>query len=370
MLAVLLAWEVPLARACEALARCSAPPGRMQPEGGGALPLALIDYAHTPDALAKALRAARAHCRGRLWCVFGCGGERDRGKRSEMGRIAARAADAAHRHRRQSARRGSAADRRRDHAGHRRRRRRGTRARDSRSRAGDPRGARARPRASDVVLVAGKGHEDYQLVGGERRALQRRRGGARGAGSNAATGMIRTPAAVRRTPVSGRLIGADRHFDEVAIDTRKLARRRSVRGAAPASTLDGHDFVAAAAAAGAAGAIVLRAQPALPLPQIVVAERRGGAGAAARAARAQFTGPVIGVAGSNGKTTVKEMIAAILVAARAVPGDARQSQQSSRRAADAAAPGRRAPQRGDRDGRQPSPATSRSWCRSRARTSG
>ena len=61
----------------------------MQPEGGGALPLVLIDYAHTPDALAKALAAARAHCRGRLWGVFGCGGERDAGKRAQMGRIAA-----------------------------------------------------------------------------------------------------------------------------------------------------------------------------------------------------------------------------------------------------------------------------------------
>src|SRR6204780_3389313 len=65
----------------------------MQVGGGAAEPLALIDYAHTPDALAKALRAARAHCRGRLWCVFGCGGERDRGKRPEMGRIAATLAD-------------------------------------------------------------------------------------------------------------------------------------------------------------------------------------------------------------------------------------------------------------------------------------
>ncbi|HEY4974205.1 MAG TPA: UDP-N-acetylmuramoyl-L-alanyl-D-glutamate--2,6-diaminopimelate ligase, partial [Steroidobacteraceae bacterium] len=54
VLAVLLAWEVPLAAACATLARCSAPPGRMQAAGGGALPLALIDYAHTPDALSKA----------------------------------------------------------------------------------------------------------------------------------------------------------------------------------------------------------------------------------------------------------------------------------------------------------------------------
>ncbi len=94
VLAVLLAWELPLQRACEALSRCSPPPGRLQPEGGGARPLALIDYAHTPDALAQgaAPRRARIAAAG-CWCVFGCGGERDRGKRTEMGRVAARGAD-------------------------------------------------------------------------------------------------------------------------------------------------------------------------------------------------------------------------------------------------------------------------------------
>ena len=170
VLAVLLAWDVPLAIACGALARCSTPPGRMQAEGGGALPLALIDYAHTPDALAKALRAARAHCRGRLWCVFGCGGERDRGKRGEMGHIAATLADEIivtdDNPRREDPREivapimeaitaaGGAA-----------------RTRVIHDRAQAIRGALANAPALDVVLVAGKGHEDYQIVGSERRAF-------------------------------------------------------------------------------------------------------------------------------------------------------------------------------------------------------
>jgi UDP-N-acetylmuramoyl-L-alanyl-D-glutamate--2,6-diaminopimelate ligase len=170
VLAVLLAWDVPLASACEALARCSAPPGRMQPEGGDDSPLALIDYAHTPDALAKALHAARTHCRGRLWCVFGCGGERDRGKRADMGRIAATLADLIivtdDNPRREDPREivasimegitaaGGAA-----------------RTRVIHDRAQAIRAALASAPAADVVLVAGKGHEDYQIVGRERRVF-------------------------------------------------------------------------------------------------------------------------------------------------------------------------------------------------------
>jgi len=168
VLAVLLAWDVPLASACAALERCTAPPGRMQAEGGGAAPLALIDYAHTPDALSKALRAARAHCRGRLWCVFGCGGERDRGKRAEMGRIAASLADAIIVT--DDNPRGEAADAivaaimdGISEAGG------APRTRVIHDRALAIASALAQAVPDDVVLVAGKGHEDYQIVGSERR---------------------------------------------------------------------------------------------------------------------------------------------------------------------------------------------------------
>jgi UDP-N-acetylmuramoyl-L-alanyl-D-glutamate--2,6-diaminopimelate ligase len=66
-------------------------PGRM--ERVGDTPLVIVDYAHTPDALEQSLRAIRSHCRGRLWCVFGCGGDRDRSKRPLMGRLAREHAD-------------------------------------------------------------------------------------------------------------------------------------------------------------------------------------------------------------------------------------------------------------------------------------
>jgi UDP-N-acetylmuramoyl-L-alanyl-D-glutamate--2,6-diaminopimelate ligase len=78
----------------DTLARLQPVAGRMTRIGGdGVRPLVVIDYAHTPDALEQALASLRAHAHGRLLCVFGCGGERDRGKRPQMAAIAERGAD-------------------------------------------------------------------------------------------------------------------------------------------------------------------------------------------------------------------------------------------------------------------------------------
>ena len=94
VLAALLSNGVDMDDACEVLGSVTAPPGRMQRvdnKGGG--PVVYIDYAHTPAAIEGALGALRQHCKGKLWCVFGCGGERDPGKRPKMGRVAERRAD-------------------------------------------------------------------------------------------------------------------------------------------------------------------------------------------------------------------------------------------------------------------------------------
>ncbi len=94
VLGVLLGAGVALPSAVAAIAALSSPPGRMQRLGGAGKPLAVIDYAHSPDALEAVLIGLRPlAASGRLICVFGCGGERDRGKRSLMGAIAARGAD-------------------------------------------------------------------------------------------------------------------------------------------------------------------------------------------------------------------------------------------------------------------------------------
>ena len=95
VLGVLLVSGVPFEAALAFLASAEAPPGRMQRLGGAGAPLVVIDYAHTPDALDKVLTSLRSAvaATGELVCVFGCGGDRDRGKRPEMGRVAARLAD-------------------------------------------------------------------------------------------------------------------------------------------------------------------------------------------------------------------------------------------------------------------------------------
>jgi UDP-N-acetylmuramoyl-L-alanyl-D-glutamate--2,6-diaminopimelate ligase len=171
VLGVLLGWGVPLQKALMALAGCVAPPGRMESFGGGAQPLVLVDYAHSPDALAKALSAAREHVRGRLFCVFGCGGDRDPGKRPLMGAIAESLADAVivtdDNPRTESSPQiiEQILDGMREPGA----------AQVVPDRSAAIHQAVADAEAGDVVLVAGKGHEDYQIIGTETRAFSDRR---------------------------------------------------------------------------------------------------------------------------------------------------------------------------------------------------
>jgi UDP-N-acetylmuramoyl-tripeptide--D-alanyl-D-alanine ligase len=108
----------------------------------------------------------------------------------------------------------------------------------------------------------------------------------------------------------GQLRGADARFGAVSTDSRTLARGE-LFVALVGPSFDGHDFVAAAAARGAAAAVVARPLP-VAIPQIVVDDTLRALQRAAAAWRAQFAIPVVAVAGSNGKTTTKELIATVL----------------------------------------------------------
>ena len=88
LVATLLALSTPLDTIAEILAELKAAPGRMEIYHAPSRPTVIIDYAHTPDALQKALDSIQQHCQGELWCVFGCGGDRDKEKRPVMGAAA------------------------------------------------------------------------------------------------------------------------------------------------------------------------------------------------------------------------------------------------------------------------------------------
>jgi UDP-N-acetylmuramoyl-L-alanyl-D-glutamate--2,6-diaminopimelate ligase len=168
VIGVLRAAGLSLDAAVRAARQLEAPSGRMERLGGGDRPLVVVDYAHSPDALDKCLAALRDVARGqggRLVCVFGCGGDRDRGKRPQMGEAASRHADLVWLtsdnprgedplaiidairpgmsvpHEVRVDRREAIAE------------------------------AIAAARAGDVVLLAGKGHEPYQEIAGERIAF-------------------------------------------------------------------------------------------------------------------------------------------------------------------------------------------------------
>lgn len=169
--AVLLLYGVAWRDTLAAVSRARTVPGRMEGFRAAKRALVVVDYAHTPGALEQALEALRPHCRGRLWCIFGCGGERDRGKRELMTAAAARGADELI----------ITDDNPRDEdpaaivndmlAGLPEGRQ--VCIEHDRGRAIDRALTAARP--DDVVLVAGKGHETVQIVGSERRAFSDRR---------------------------------------------------------------------------------------------------------------------------------------------------------------------------------------------------
>ncbi|MDU8924106.1 UDP-N-acetylmuramoyl-L-alanyl-D-glutamate--2,6-diaminopimelate ligase [Pasteurellaceae bacterium LIM206] len=135
--------------------------GRMEMITAADKATAIVDYAHTPDALEKALQAARVHCHGKLWCIFGCGGDRDAGKRPMMAKIAERLADEViitddnprtEDHKKIMADIVQGFDR-------------ADKVQIIYDRETAIATALQSAVSNDVVLIAGKGHEDYQIIG-------------------------------------------------------------------------------------------------------------------------------------------------------------------------------------------------------------
>lgn len=247
-------------------------------------PLVVVDYAHTPDALARALSALRAVVSaraGRLICLFGCGGDRDPGKRPEMGRIAAELADAvvvsSDNPRRES-----------------------PELIIEQILVGIPKTTllevqvdRARAimqtiwncAPEDVVLLAGKGHETYQDIGGKKFAFDDREW--------------------------ARLALLLPHVKGVSTDTRHVGEDE-LFVALVGESFDAHHFLGQAQANGACAAVVDHLVGDVSLPQLVLGDTRIALMRIGAAWRAQFTLPVVAVTGSNGKTTTKEMLSAML----------------------------------------------------------
>lgn len=313
---------VPLEAVIAACLDLSPVPGRMECAGGVGQPLVAVDYAHTPDALGLALQALRplaVQRGGQLWCVFGCGGDRDAVKRPLMGAMAA------------------------CHADH-------TIVTSDNPRREDPHTivsqillgmsgcqtvtveldrARAIAQAlgaaapQDVVLIAGKGHEDYQEAKGQRitfsdmaqvqQALSGDGPTAPGLDGDAMMTLAQAQRWLAQATLSGE---GEVAFKRVHTDTRTL-QPGDLFVALKGERFDANDFLAEAKARGAVAALCQgeQAQSKLHkagLPGLVVPDARVALGELATRWRAQFSLPLIAVTGSNGKTTVTQMIASIL----------------------------------------------------------
>jgi murE/murF fusion protein len=315
---------VPLEAVIAACLDLSPVPGRMECAGGVGQPLVAVDYAHTPDALGQALQALRPLAEqrgGQLLCVFGCGGDRDAVKRPLMGAMAARHADqviVTNDNPRSEKSLTIASQILLGMSGY-------PSVAVELDRALAIKQAISQAHPQDVVLVAGKGHEDYQESAGQRIAFSDMAQVRKALSTYAANATVQeadammTLAQAQRWLTQANLSGVgDVAFKRVHTDTRTL-QPGDLFVALKGERFDANDFLAEAKARGAVAALCQgeQAQSKLRdagLPGLVVPDAKVALGELATRWRAQFSLPLIAVTGSNGKTTVTQMIASILKA--------------------------------------------------------
>jgi murE/murF fusion protein len=310
------------------LATAKAPPGRLERvDGADGGPTVVVDYAHTPDALERALHVMRGVCAGKLTVVFGCGGDRDPGKRPLMGRIAADIADVAvitdDNPRSEDGSAIAAAVE--QGIGDRKRKvdardlERGTYAVE-RARRMAIRAAIDASEDDDVVLVAGKGHEKTQTIG--QRVLPfddvtEARSALRHESSPAIldTQLVVDGLAARGVQAAS---GLPPFFVGVSTDSRKVVPG-SLFVALKGENFDAHRFVSSSVGAGKASAALVAKDKLGELDGvralIAVDDTLLGLKDIARAYLATLPGRRVQLTGSNGKTTTKELIAGCLRAA-------------------------------------------------------
>ena len=321
--AALRAQGVALADIATAIARVKGVPGRLERVNmAPQVPAVFIDYAHTPDAVQKTLEALApiTHARGgKLWCVLGCGGDRDKTKRAPMA---------------------VAAYERSDHlvmTSDNPRSEKPETIIDDMLAGLEQNGLTDKPihtivqretaiatavtraAAADVVLIAGKGHESYQEIAGVRYPFS----DMTVAQAALATLAARVPTWVHPLQCLSQLTSAkfvgdwtdqlDRTM-RVHTDTRTLAAGDCFV-ALVGERFDAHDFLPQLKAAGVTVALASHGLAENRLSGVEVPDTRVALGEWADLWRENFSGPVIAVTGSNGKTTVTQMLASITTAA-------------------------------------------------------
>lgn len=308
-----------------ALKRAAGAPGRLQQipvsiDERTFRPAVFVDYAHTPDALEQVLKTLKGLPHGDLYCVFGCGGDRDSGKRPLMGTVAGKYADVVivtddnPRSEDSDTILGDIV--------------RGMEIREQRipwlaQRKSDERGfviiadrhqairaAISAAGGNDIVVIAGKGHEDYQLTRNGRKFFDDSLEAAQALSDWKIESLLQA--------TGGNCVGdpdSRKRLGSIRTDSR-IIQPGEIFVALRGERFDAHDYVPQVAAAGA-GCCILECVPehTLSVPVILVRDTERALGDLARYRRAHmkalYAPQVIGITGSSGKTTVKEMCAAI-----------------------------------------------------------